>query len=191
MEKNRLTRDDWLAAALKALAEHGPDGLKPERLARALGVSRGSFYWHFADVQAFHHAIFERWERAAVDSPLDRSISHDGQSAEAALRRLIEIAFTAPPALERALFRWALNYPLAAAAISKVNARRLAVLEAMFVATGGARDAMATNAKISYWAYLGRALLEDESLDGRAIDQISDMLGLASGAHARRAEGEP
>jgi AcrR family transcriptional regulator len=178
MDTRRLTRDDWLTAALKALAESGPDSLKPDRLARTLGVSRGSFYWHFADVTAFHHAIFERWELVAVDTPLDRSSASEGQSAEAALQRLIAIAFTAPSALERAVFRWAVSYPLATAAVKKVNARRLVLLETMFAATGQHREAMATNARILYWAYLGRVLLDDEVPDDRAVDQISELFGL-------------
>lgn len=178
MDTRRLTRDDWLAAALKALAESGPDGLKPERLARALGVSRGSFYWHFVDVTAFHQALFERWEHVAVDTPLDHARVSEDPLAAAALPRLIAIAFTAPSALERAVFRWAVRYPLATAAVKKVNARRLALLEAMFAATGQPSDATVTNARILYWAYLGRVLLDDEVPDDQTIQQIVDIFGL-------------
>lgn len=180
MDTRRLTRDDWLAAALKALAESGPDGLKPDRLARTLGVSRGSFYWHFADVTAFHQAIFERWEHVAVDTPLVRSSDSDGQSAELALQRLIAIAFTAPSALERAVFRWAVSYPLATAAVKKVNARRRLLLETMFAATSLQNEAMATNARIVYWTYLGRILLDDDVQDDRVVARICDMLGLVN-----------
>lgn len=178
METSRLTRDDWLAAALKALAESGPDSLKPDRLARILGVSRGSFYWHFADVTAFHIAIFARWESVAVDTPLDRSSVKEGQVTDAALQRLIEIAFTAPSALERAIFRWSASYPLATAAVARVNARRLALLDAMFSATSAHGAASAINAKILYWAYLGRILLDDEVPDDRTVLQIAEIFGL-------------
>src|SRR5213080_4575890 len=57
----QLSAKDWLDQGLKTLSERGFTALKAEPLAKALGVSRGSFYWHFADVGAFHTAILKHW----------------------------------------------------------------------------------------------------------------------------------
>ncbi|RTL63482.1 MAG: TetR/AcrR family transcriptional regulator, partial [Hyphomicrobiales bacterium] len=65
MGDDRLARADWVKAGLKALAREGASALKADRLARELGVSRGSFYWHFADVDAFHRAVLEGWKTVA------------------------------------------------------------------------------------------------------------------------------
>ena len=54
---DQLSARDWLDQGLKALAARGFTALKAEPLAKAMGVSRGSFYWHLADVDAFHAAI--------------------------------------------------------------------------------------------------------------------------------------
>jgi AcrR family transcriptional regulator len=57
-----MTRDDWLDAAFKAVTEDGFDHLRVLALADTLGVTRGSFYWHFADHAALVAALLERWQ---------------------------------------------------------------------------------------------------------------------------------
>lgn len=57
----RLTRDDWLNAAFAAVVEGGFDAVRVLGLAQTLGVTRGSFYWHFADHAALVQALVERW----------------------------------------------------------------------------------------------------------------------------------
>src|ERR1700728_5318779 len=64
---DQLSAKDWLDQGLKALAARGFTALKAEPLAKAMGVSRGSFYWHFADVEAFHAAILKHWREVAAE----------------------------------------------------------------------------------------------------------------------------
>ena len=63
----RLTPEDWIGFALTTLARDGYDALKADVLARKLRVSRGSFYWHFADIAAYHAAILARWHEVAAE----------------------------------------------------------------------------------------------------------------------------
>ncbi len=56
-----LTREDWIAAAWEMLGEAGVDGVRVEPLAKKLGVTKGSFYWHFKDRQQLHDALLDRW----------------------------------------------------------------------------------------------------------------------------------
>jgi AcrR family transcriptional regulator len=58
---NRLTVDDWVTAALTVLAEEGIGHVKITRLCQELGVTKGSFYWHFTDLDALLTAVAERW----------------------------------------------------------------------------------------------------------------------------------
>lgn len=60
-DSSRLSRDDWLDAAFEAVAEGGFDQVRVLTLARRLGVTRGSFYWHFEDHAALVTALLERW----------------------------------------------------------------------------------------------------------------------------------
>ena len=64
----RLNRDDWLDAAFAAAVEHGFDGVRVLVLADALGVTRGSFYWHFKDHADLITALLERWRAAEAAS---------------------------------------------------------------------------------------------------------------------------
>lgn len=62
-EKQSLTADTWAEAALDAMASGGLDAVAVEPLARALGVTKGSFYWHFENRDALIRAALELWER--------------------------------------------------------------------------------------------------------------------------------
>jgi AcrR family transcriptional regulator len=63
----RLTRDDWVQAALLAIAEGGTAAVAVEPLAARLGATKGSFYWHFRDRQELIEAALATWERKATD----------------------------------------------------------------------------------------------------------------------------
>ncbi|MDT9599920.1 TetR/AcrR family transcriptional regulator [Sphingosinicella rhizophila] len=58
----RLTREDWLNAARKALVKSGIDDVKVDRLAKKLKASRGSFYWHFKSHADLLQALLQDWE---------------------------------------------------------------------------------------------------------------------------------
>jgi AcrR family transcriptional regulator len=60
-QASRLSVDDWVSAALELLAEGGVGAVKIDRLCVRLGVTKGSFYWHFDDFESFLAAVAERW----------------------------------------------------------------------------------------------------------------------------------
>jgi len=64
---DQLSATDWLRQGLKTLAQSGFTALKAEPLAKAMGVSRGSFYWHFADIGVYHAAILKHWRDVAAE----------------------------------------------------------------------------------------------------------------------------
>lgn len=70
--KQSLTAEDWARAALDALASGGLDALAVEPLARHLGVTKGSFYWHFANREALLRAALELWEKNETVDVLSR-----------------------------------------------------------------------------------------------------------------------
>ena len=67
-EASRLNRDDWLDAAFQAVVEGGFDAARVLVLADRLGVTRGSFYWHFADHAELIAALLSRWQEREADS---------------------------------------------------------------------------------------------------------------------------
>ena len=89
---DQLSVKDWLDQGLKALAKSGFTALKAEPLAKALGVSRGSFYWHFADIAAFHAAILEHWREVAAEqiiANVEAAAKHDHRPVSNLLRYII------------------------------------------------------------------------------------------------------
>ena len=61
--RGRLSAEDWAQAALDLIAEQGVAAVAVEPLARRLGVTTGSFYWHFPSRDALLQAALERWEK--------------------------------------------------------------------------------------------------------------------------------
>src|SRR3982074_3527152 len=65
---DQLSAQAWVNQGLKTLAKSGFTALKAEPLAKAMGVSRGSFCWHFADLSAFHAAVLKQWREIAAEA---------------------------------------------------------------------------------------------------------------------------
>src|SRR6266540_6526274 len=87
----RTPRSSWIDEGLRALAAGGPDAVRIELLAQALGVTRGGFYWHFDDRRALLEEILDAWERVSVDEVIETVESERGY-ARAKLRRLSALA---------------------------------------------------------------------------------------------------
>lgn len=75
-----LTKTDWLSQGFKALISKGPTSLRAEALARDIGATKGSFYWHFKDISAFQTQMITLWEAAARDAI---ALDEDRTSVEA------------------------------------------------------------------------------------------------------------
>src|ERR1700730_6336853 len=82
----RTPRSRWIEAGLQALAAGGPDAVRVEALAQALGVTKGGFYGHFADRNALLDEMLATWERMSTDEVLERVERHGGD-VRARLRR--------------------------------------------------------------------------------------------------------
>src|SRR2546421_11666056 len=122
---DHLSAKDWRDQGLKTLAERGFTALKAEPLAKAMGVSRGSFYWHFADIGAFHAAILKHWREVAAEQIIaDLEAADNGNPLPLLLRR----AFGGKLALEDAVRTWATLDPGARTAAPAVDPRRVGYL---------------------------------------------------------------
>lgn len=181
MSDDRLTSRDWVNAGLKALAKTGFTALKADTLSKGLGVSRGSFYWHFADVGAFHAAVLHRWREVAYENVI-REIHG---TAERRLGALIDRAFRADTRLERAMRSWATAASRARAMVEAVDVRRLVYIEKLLVEAGVAPAIAPTRARLLYWAYLGFILSSaklDETNRRRLLDELANA-AMSKGNH--------
>jgi AcrR family transcriptional regulator len=179
----RLTPEDWIGFALKTLAREGSAALKADVLARRLGVSRGSFYWHFTDLDDFHARVIARWKHAATEAIIT-DIERYG-APEERLDALLRHAFGRGSSLEVRVRTWADSNAEAARAVSEIDRRRREYIERMLLEAGVESSAAATRAQLLYWAYLGAAFhgsrLAGESLE-RLVAELEQMaFGRVSG----------
>ena len=175
---DQLSAKDWLDQGLRTLAQSGFTALKAEPLAKSMGVSRGSFYWHFADVGAYHAAILSHWRDVAAEqiiADLESSSADD-----APLARLLRRAFGGRLALENAVRTWATFDPAARAAVQAIDRRRLSYVESLLKASGLAAETARPRAQILYWAFLGFALSDKPLPRAKQAAVLDELLRIAS-----------
>jgi AcrR family transcriptional regulator len=175
---DQLSAADWLDQGLKTLAESGFTALKAEPLARAMGISRGSFYWHFADIGAFHAAILKQWREIAAEQIIAGVEAAAG--GENPLEVLLRRVFGARLALENAVRTWASVDPAARAAVQAIDRRRLGYVEGLLTQSGLPAEVAAARAQILYWAFLGFALSDQPLPKAQQNAMLEEMLGMAS-----------
>jgi AcrR family transcriptional regulator len=174
----QLSAKDWLDQGLKTLAANGFTALKAEPLAKAMGVSRGSFYWHFADIAAFHAAILKHWREVAVEqiiADVEAAAGHDNP-----LPLLLRRVFSARSGVERAVRSWAAFDPAARAAVHAIDRRRMDYVEGLLRTTGFTAEAAQPRAQILYWAFLGYALSDKPLLKAQQEAVFDDLLRITS-----------
>lgn len=153
-ERNRLSAEDWENGALDMIAEEGVNALAVEALARRLGVTKGSFYWHFRTREALLKAALVRWE-ARDEHELQNHIVSIGEP-RARLRELFHrVAREARPNRVYAAFLQALDFAPVAQVMGRVSQRRLEFLNQAYRQTGMSKDAAQHRARLAYAAYVG------------------------------------
>jgi AcrR family transcriptional regulator len=150
----RLSADDWAQGALDLIAEQGVNAVAVEPLARRLGVTKGSFYWHFPSREALLKAALERWEQMeqelvfgsleAISDPRER------------LRQLFRlVAHEVKPHIIYSEMLKALDHPVVQPVMGRVSGRRLDYLTASFRQAGMGRTDAQQRARLTYAAYVG------------------------------------
>ena len=153
MPKPRKSAEDWIKAGFRALATNGPEAIRVEPIARSLGTTKGSFYWHFKDLDALRGAMITYWRAQATEV----IITHlETLPQKERLTALFQIASHTPedvggPAVEIALRNWAQSYPPMRDALTQIDAQRLTFLEATLENQ--------TYARLIYAAHLGQQAL--------------------------------
>ena len=134
--RNTLTRDDWLAAAMELLRVRGIGGVRILTLAQGMGVSRGSFYWHFRDRADLLEGMLEWWERKMTDSVIRQTETASG-NAPSRLQALGEsILGSSLTRFDTAVRSWAQGDEKVAAVLRRVTRKRLGYVTGVFREAG-------------------------------------------------------
>jgi AcrR family transcriptional regulator len=129
----RTPRTSWIKEGLRALGVGGPDAVRIEKLAQALGVTKGGFYWHFDDRPALLEEMLDAWERLVVDEVIDR-VESGGGDARAKLRRLSALASSSRDLMkiELAVRDWARRDKALAKRLKRIDNRRMEYMRSLF-----------------------------------------------------------
>lgn len=135
MAVTRTPRSEWIDEGLRALAAGGPEAVRVETLARALGVTKGGFYWQFEDREALLEEMLDVWERTVTEDVIER-VESDGGDARARLRRLFAIA-SSPQGrevrrIDLPVRDWARRDERVAARLRRVDNRRMDYMRSLF-----------------------------------------------------------
>jgi AcrR family transcriptional regulator len=181
----RTPRGRWIDEGLDALASGGPDAVRIESLARALGVTKGGFYGYFDDRRTLLDEMLDVWERRSVDEVIDR-VEAGGGDAKAKLRRLSALAGAQRGEalkIDLAVRDWARRDKRVARRLKRVDNRRMDYLRALFGTLSRHDDDVEVRCLLFYSLWIGNHFIAAEH-PGRTR---KDVLKLA----LARLAGEP
>ena len=161
MAKLAATANTWITAGLTALETQGAVALRAETLARDIGLSKGSFYWHFKDVAAFHAQILATWSAGATERLAEFS------SGDTALDRLRKLATLTPSQIDRSVRAWAVHFDPAGRHVQAFDAELLQKIQEDLHNLGAPNPDFAT---------LLHAAFLHPSDDGQAAATLIDLL---------------
>jgi AcrR family transcriptional regulator len=169
----------WVEAAFDLLAEGGIDAVRVDPLAKRLGVTRGSFYWHFKDREALHKAMLKQWRKWATYQVGDR-LERAAPDARERLRKTLALPSRGArakraAAIEMAIRQWARRDEEAASAVQRIDHQRLRYYAKHFVELGHSEEDARQRAYLFYATLMSQAIIvTDASTDVR--DRLADMV---------------
>lgn len=154
-KKQKLGREEWLAAGLQLLWLRGAESIRAMRVAKALGVTTGSFYWHFKDLEDFKHALLKEWETEHIDKVIthfSRMESTPRKKLEAISMQVIEQRLGL---YDGAIIAWASSDTEARKIAERVQSRRQEYIAQLFREVGFEKDDAYIRARILIAYHVG------------------------------------
>lgn len=172
----QLSRDQWANEALNVIAEFGTDAVSIEKLAASLGVTKGSFYWHFTSRSELIQAALQQWEHVATTAIIEQLTQHSDPIERLQALLIQSLGEPGDTRSENAIFG-SISDPLVMQSVNIVNNARQAFLTKIFLDLGHTRAIAETRARIAYAAYLGHVTLQmSGSLNRRSANRFINEL---------------
>ena len=177
----KVSPDTWVETARRVLVEEGIGGVKVDRLAHRLGVTRGGFYHHFRDREQLLDSVLELWKRVCrflPDYPRSGELPEVSAWFDQTLHRLIE-EDGYDHDFDMAVREWARSDQRAARAVGRSDRDRMATLQRFFNALGYAKDEATIRARVFYYHQIGYYAIgvrETTALRKRNVQLYVDIL---------------
>jgi AcrR family transcriptional regulator len=180
----RTPRNSWIEQGLSALAAGGPEAVRIESLAQALGVSKGGFYWHFKDRQALLEEMLDAWEHTwvdevieAVENETEDEVEDEQEDARSSLRRLFALAVASGAELlkiELAIRNWARREEAVAERLRQVDNRRMDYMRSLFGAICEDDDDVEARCLLTFSLFIGGHFLSAD-YGGRSRAEVLEL----------------
>jgi AcrR family transcriptional regulator len=152
--EERMGRSDWVRAGLSALSEAGVEEVRIERLAQRLGITKGSFYWHFKRRDDLLVSIIEEWERIQTSAVIE-AVETTGGTPQAKLRNLSVLVAGFDVKLEAAMRRWAASDSRARLSVQRIDRSRLEHIKSIISGAGVPDSEAKLRSRLIYFAFIG------------------------------------
>lgn len=150
----KLSKENWVAAAINQLKEYGPMGVSGEKIARRLDVTRGSFYHHFNSMDELIGLMLEFWEQTQTTDILQRThLQFDDLQRK--MTTLMESAWNTDAELEIAMRQWAFSNELVRTHMERIDRVRLGFITAIYIEFTRDEAKGKKLGKIAYYGLLG------------------------------------
>ncbi len=169
MEKRRttrLSREDWLVAAMD-MSLAGIEKVKVAPLAAKLGVTTGSFYWHFKNRRELLDCLLEYWEQEKTDLAITRTRQVEGAASDRLFFLLRDITGRNLPGYDLSIWAWAQWDAKAETVFTRVVRKRLAFVSMLFREAGFSKDQAEVRARMMVVYLMGEATLLPVSIAKR------------------------
>lgn len=134
--RKRLAREDWVHGALEVLQERGVAGVKIVVIAKRLGVTSGSFYWHFKELRDLQICLLEYWESDLTDAIIRKAKKFSGTPEERILGLMLQVIENDAAFHDHAILIWARSDPLAKETFERTLQKRFEFARWMFRQAG-------------------------------------------------------
>lgn len=171
MALTRTPRSAWIDEGLRALAGGGPDVVRIEAVAKALGVTKGGFYWHFEDREALLEEMLDTWERVGVDLVIEL-VEDEGGNARTKLWRLFRLATSGEELegvdseellrIDLAIRDWARRDRDVAGRLRRVDNRRMDYMRSLFGAFCPDEAEVEVRAMLAFSVWIGNHFIAAE-----------------------------
>jgi AcrR family transcriptional regulator len=172
MAKTNLTREDWLAEALEVLSSEGVGGVRVLPLAEALGVTRGSFHWHFNNREEFLEALLEYWRVEMTESVIEHIDRIEGEPGERIRDLAVFVVRNGRTHYDPAVRAWALADPMAREVVQGVDERRMKYVSSLFEQAGFSPEEATSRGSMLVVYLMGEGLI----LQGHPLEERLQLL---------------
>ncbi len=189
MKKKRYSAEDWLDLGLTELSRTGPEAIKLEAICKAAGLTRGSFYYHFADHEAFLVAMANRWLEQQTDEIAEhiQALMDGGEISAEVMEQMTQAALKIDYRLELAMRELGRRVPKVNVVVNAADKKRIGVMTQIYVTRYALpMEEAARYAYLEYATFSGIVLLnpdmaEDEQLGLAALYEQTMVAALRNG----------